>query len=285
MNDPQTAHDYQEREVKAVSSVLVELGQVLGAWRDKFVIVGGAVPWLLYPDATPRHIGTIDIDLDLDPEALGGGEYATLVEALTGKGYERDVDDLRPFQLRRWVSVDDGEPVGVLVDLLMPRGAKGDRNAEKLISGLRVQGADGGDIALLHNTLTPIDGVMPDGRANRVELQVATIPALLVMKGYALVGRDKKKDAYDIYYSVRHFTGGVVALAAECMPMLDNVVVRTGFENIAGKFRHREDFGPTTVRIFLEESSGLGEMTPEQVQMDAFMQVSAWLRAIELAVS
>lgn len=285
MTDPDTAHDYQDREVKAVSSVLVELGQVLGAWRDKFVIVGGAVPWLLYPDAIPRHIGTIDIDLDLDPEALGDGEYATLVEALTAKDYERDVEGLKPFQLRRWVQVDDGDPVGVLVDLLMPRNAKGDRNAVKLISNLRVQRADGGDIALMHNAPRLIEGVMPDGRPNQVEMLVATIPALLVMKGYALVGRDKKKDAYDIYYSVRHFAGGVVALAAECMPMLDNMVVRIGFEHIAGKFRHEADFGPVTVRMFLEESSGLGEMTPEQVQTDAFMQVGAWLRAVGLMES
>ena len=80
------------------------------------------MPWLQYADASPRHIGTLDIDLDLDPAALADGEYATLVEALTKKGYERNVEDLRPFQLRRWVSVDEGEPVGVLVDLLMPKG-------------------------------------------------------------------------------------------------------------------------------------------------------------------
>lgn len=285
MNEPDTAHDYQERDVKAVWSVLVELGQVLGAWRDKFVIVGGAVPWLLYGNANPRHIGTLDIDLDLDPAALNDGEYATLVEALVSKGYERDVDDLRPFQLRRWISADDGEPVGVLVDLLMPRGEKGDQNRVKLITGLRVQRADGGDIALRHNTSIEIEGVMPDGRQNRVELLVATIPALLVMKGYALVGRDKKKDAYDVYFSVRNFAGRVEALAEACIPLLADEVALKGFENIAGKFRYETDFGPATVRMFLEESSGLGEMTPEQVQVDAFMQVNAWLRSIGLAVS
>ena len=126
---------------------------------------------------------------------------------------------------------------------------------------------------------------MPDGRENRVELLVATIPALLVMKGYALIGRDKKKDAYDIYFSVRNYHGGPGALAADCMPLLDDAVARKGFENIAGKFRKEADFGPSTVRMFLEESSGLGEMTPEQVQTDAFMQVSAWLRTLGLMES
>jgi hypothetical protein len=280
VSDPDKASDYQERDVKAAYSVLIELGQVLGVWRDKFVVVGGAVPWLLLDSARPKHIGTLDIDLDLNPEALGDGAYATLVEALEKKGYERGVHGLKPFQLRRQVKVDEGEPVGVLVDLLMPRGAKGDRNEEKLIDGLRVQGADGGGIALTHNRMITCEGQMPDGRTNRVELLVATIPALLVMKGYALVGRDKKKDAYDIYFSARNYAGGPDALAADCARLMGDGVARKGYEHIAGKFRHEHDYGPKTVRVFLEESAALGEMTPEQIQTDAFMQVSALMHSM-----
>lgn len=265
MNGPDLARDYHERDVRAAYSVLIELGQVLGAWRDKFVIVGGAVPWLLLGDARPKHIGTLDIDLDLNPDALAEGEYASLVGALEKKDYERGTEGLKPFQLRRWVKVDEGEPVGVLVDLLMPRGAKGDQNEEKLVEGLRVQGAQGGDVALAHHVARKFEGKMPDGRPNEVELLVATIPALLVMKGYALVGRDKKKDAYDIYFSVRNYIGGPAALATECAELLGDKVARTGFEHIAGKFRHAGDFGPKTVRLFLEESAALGEMTPEQI--------------------
>ena len=96
-----------------------------------------------------------------------------------------------------------------------------------------------------------------------MELLVATIPALLVMKGYTLVGRDKKKDAYDIYFSARNYSGGPEALAVECAKLLGDEVARKGYAHIAAKFRHAEDFGPTTVRVFLEESAALGEMTPE----------------------
>jgi len=282
MNDPDIARDYQERDARAAYSVLIELGQVLGAWRDKFVIVGGAVPWLLLGEARPKHIGTLDIDLDLNPDALADGEYASLVETLEKKDYERGTEGLKPFQLRRWVKMDDGAAVGVLVDLLMPRGTVGDRNEEKLVRGLRVQGADGGGIALTQNTARKFEGQMPDGRNNEVELLVATIPALLVMKGYALVGRDKKKDAYDIYFSARNYVGGPAALAVECAKLLGDQVAREGYEHIAAKFRHADDFGPKTVRLFLAESAALGEMTPEQVQTDAFMQVSDLLKRIGL---
>lgn len=282
MNEPEVARDYHEREVRAAYAVLIEIGQVLGAWREKFVVVGGAVPWLLLRDVRPEHVGTLDIDLDLNPDALADGEYATLVEALEKKDYERDRVGLKPFRLRRWVRVDDGKPVGVLVDLLMPRGAKGDQNEEKRVEGLRVQGTHGGGVALTHHLTRKFEGKMPDGRRNEVELLVATIPAFLVMKGYALVGRDKKKDAYDIYFSVRNYGGAPTALAMECAKLLGDEVARTGYEKIAGKFRHAEDFGPRTVRVFLEESAALGEMTPDQVQMDSFMQVSALLRGMGL---
>lgn len=122
--------------------MLIELGQVLGAFRGKFVVVGGAVPWLLLPDAEPAHVGTLDIDLDLDPAALAKGEYADFVETLENAGYERRVDGLKKFQLRRTVKVDDGEPIAVIVDLLMPREARPTRNKPPLVDEFAVQKAD-----------------------------------------------------------------------------------------------------------------------------------------------
>jgi hypothetical protein len=164
----------------------------------------------------------------------------------------------------------------------MPRDARGDQNEEKLVEGLRVQGAHGGGVALSNHVTRTLEGRMPDGRTSAVQLLVATIPALLVLKGYALVGRDKKKDAYDIYFSVRNYAGGPAALAQECAKLLGDKVARTGLDNIAAKFRREDDFGPKTVRMFLEESAALGEMTPEQIQTDAFRQVSALLQSLGL---
>lgn len=285
MREPDIALHYHERGTAAVYSVLIELGQVLGAYRDHFVIVGGAVPWLLMPDALPAHIGTLDIDLNLAPEALSEGKYATLIECLENAGYERGVDDLKPYQLRRWVKLDDGEPVAIIIDLLMPKETKFRKNRPPFIAGLRVIEASGGRVALDHHVIRHIKGKMPDGRNNEVDLLIASIPAFLVMKGFALIGRDKKKDAYDIYFSVRNFEGGAAALAESCRALLSDKSVVEAYQYIAGKFRHEDDFGPQTVRVFLAESDVLGDMTPDQVQVDAYMQVSAWLKALGIAES
>ena len=45
--EPQLASDYDDRTTAAVRSVLVEIGQILGGYRGKFAVIGGAVPWLL----------------------------------------------------------------------------------------------------------------------------------------------------------------------------------------------------------------------------------------------
>lgn len=283
MSEPEVAVDYDDRGARAAHAVLVELGQVLGAHRDAFVIVGGTVPSLLLPGAEPQHIGSLDVDIDLDTQKLADQGYADLIEKLDAAGYERNVEGLKPFQLRRAVDLrDGGGPVAVIVDLLMPKGARIAKNRPKLVEGLRVQEADGGQIALRSNLKILIAGTMPDGRKNEVEMLVASIPALLVMKGYALVQRDKKKDAYDIYFCIRNHNEGIEALASECANLLDDPVAREAFENIAGKFGAADAFGPQTVRRFLEGSDALGGMTPAQVQEGAFRQVRAFLAALGL---
>ena len=275
--EPKAANDYDDMGARAVYSVLLEIGQVLGAYRDRFVVIGGAVPWLLLPDAEPAHIGTLDIDLSLDAQALGEGDYKNLVESLQAAGYQRAAQDMKWFQLRRTVQLDGDEPVAVIIDLLMPREAKFRRNKPPLLANFAVQKADGAGVALRSFVRHRFDGTMPDGRHNTVELRVASIPALLVMKGYALVGRDKLKDAYDIYFSVREFEGGPHALAEACRPLLGDPVALEGFRHIAGKFADDAAFGPVTVRQFLRDSAALGEMTADQVQVDAYRQVCAWL--------
>lgn len=280
--EPRSANDYDDAGSRAVLSVLLEIGQVLGAYRDRFVVIGGSVPWLLFPDAEPAHVGTYDVDLSLDAQALGDGDYRDLVESLEAAGYQRAAEDMKWFQMRRLVRLEGDGPVAVIVDLLMPREAKFQRNKPPLLANFAVQKADGAGVAMQSFVRHRLAGTMPDGRSNTVELRVASIPALLVMKGHALAGRDKHKDPYDVYFSVREFEGGPSALADACRPLLGDPVALKGFQHIASKFTDDAAFGPVTVRRFLSDSAALGDMTADQVQVDAFRQVRAWLDRLGL---
>ena len=280
--EPQSAADYDDRSTAAVKAVLVEIGQILGAFKGKFAIVGGAVPWLLLGNEDMPHVGTLDVDIGLDAQALGEGEYAMLIAALQGHGYQQRAE-LRRFQLVRQVPTHEGgAPINVIVDFLMPRDARIAKNLPPLIEDFAVQRADGADLALRFNQLVAITGPMPDGGTNRVEIAVCSIPALLAMKGHAIEGRYKQKDAYDIYYCIRNYPDGPGALADACRPLLTHASATAGYSFIAGKFGAVDAFGPTSVRRFVQDTKVLGERTPEQWQQDAFGQVDAWLRALGL---
>ena len=278
VREPQAASDYDDRTTAAVRSVLIEIGQILGSFDGKFAIIGGAVPWLLPGEAEMQHVGTVDVDPGLDPVALGDGEYARLVETLQEHG-SLQRDNLRRFQLVRTVPASDGGPdIDVVVDFLMPRDAEITRNTPPLITEFAVQRADGADLALRFSQMVAIEGHMPDGDRNRVSIAVASIPALLAMKGYALANRLKRKDAYDICYSVRNFPGGIDALFEATRPLLEVESALRGYRSISEKFRNAGDFGPSSVRRFVEGSHLLGDRTADQWQQEAFGQAVAWLR-------
>jgi hypothetical protein len=280
--DPRPS-DYDNRTNAAVKSVLLEIGQILGSYRGKFVVIGGTVPWLLLDNPDMRHIGSFDVDLSLDPVALGDGEYAMLIDELKKHDYAQSVN-LRKFQMVREVPIEDGPPISVVIDFLMPRDAVLTKNDPPLVENFAVQKAYGADLALRYFETVNLEGLMPRGGHNQVELAVASVPALLAMKGYALNGRLKEKDAYDIYYCIRNYRGGPKALAIDCLPLLDNEEAITGYRHISSKFDRQDGHGPKCVQRFATEAGILDGRTAEQWQTDAFGQVDAWLRALRIRV-
>lgn len=262
--------------------MLIEIGQILGSFKGKFAVIGGAVPWLLLDNDEMHHVGTIDIDLSLDAEALADTAYVALIDALMGNGYEQR-ETLRRFQLVRNVTTTDGGPsIDVIVDFLMPRHAEIEKRISPLLGNFAVQRADGADLATRFYQMTAISGPMPNGGMNTVEVAVCSIPALLAMKGYALNGRLKQKDAYDVYFCIRNYPNGIDGLAQACRPLLDFDSGATGFRYIAEKFDTPDGFGPTSVRRFVEDTRILGDRTPDQWQQDAFGQIDALLHELGL---
>lgn len=148
----------------------------------------------------------------------------------------------------------------------MPRDAVIEKTRPPIIEDFAVQRADGADLALHFNELVAVRDTMPSGGTNQVEIAVCSIPALLAMKGYALNGRYKQKDAYDIYYCVRNYPGGILSLADACKPLLSHKSGKQGYDFVNAKFDKADGFGPTCVRKFVEDSKILGERTADQWQ-------------------
>ena len=60
----------------------------------------------------------------------------------------------------------------------------------------------------------------------------------------------KEKDAWDVYFTLINYPGGLDALAEEIRPHLDNGLVKEGLQKIAEKFASPEQVGPKFVADF-----------------------------------
>ncbi len=253
--EPRFEGDYSERQTTAAHRVLVDLGQVLASFKESVVVIGGWVPDLLLQESTERHVKSIDVDLALDAAKLTDGRYAELLTLLLDtRRYERSE---KPFQLFTTVDLNDGQqPIRVDVDFLSPIDFKLRSQRPKKIEGFRVQQADGCGAAFRAPEAIVVEGRMVNGAINSVELQVAALPDFLVMKCYALRGRDKPKDAYDICFCLDQVADGGVAIAAIWKARLEDKDVVVALDILRAKFRSPDDYGPRQVVEFHQATDG-----------------------------
>ncbi len=274
MNDGpgQRAAGYKPRQVEAARRVIVELWQLLAAYRHAMVLVGGWVPDLLLPEASPPHTGSIDVDLLLDPGPLRRGQYGELLQALADRGYERT----KPFRFAKSVVVDDGEPIPVEVDFLVPKGLM-PRPRSGAARGFRAIEADGAELAIESTEAARLEGSVPDGARHVVEVRVASVEAFIVMKAFALRGRLKEKDAYDIVYCLQNWPGGAAAVAERLRRFSDRADVREAMRVLAVHFASPDHLGAQAVAAFRDPAD------PDErafVARDAFERVQALLRGL-----
>jgi hypothetical protein len=268
-----TRRDYAAEAVTAAKSVLVELLQILGEFRDQMVVVGGWVPGLLLPDASEPHVGTLDIDLALDFQNLPEASYTTLLRALTSRSYRQDPE--QPFRFFREIPVQGRPPIVVEVDLLVGEyGGIGPGHRTQPVQDARARKARGCDLVFGNPRTVTIEGQLPGGGRLSVTCRAAAIVPWLVMKGMAMADRLKEKDAYDIYYSVHVYPGGAARLAEEFRPHLGQSLVREGLGKIRAKFRSPEDAGPRWVADFLDVTDAEARAI---LQRRVYQDVSAWL--------
>lgn len=244
---------YGKREVNACKSVLIELIHLLGAFKDDMVLIGGWTPTLLLPQSEEPHIGSLDIDIALNFSKIPAGAYETILKAFLKQGYIRDEE--QPFRFYRKVKVEGGEPVNVEVDLMAGEyGGTGKKHRTQKIQDVRARKARGCDLAFDTTVTVSLEGELPEGGKDKVSFKVAGIVPLLVMKGMAIYERMKEKDAYDIFYCVQFYPGGIERLAEEFNPHLKSKLVNEGLQKIRSKFASIDHIGPKWVADFLEKT-------------------------------
>jgi hypothetical protein len=108
---------------------------------------------------------------------------------------------------------------------------------------------------------------------------VSSIVAFLVMKAMALYDRLKEKDAWDIYFTLTNYPGGLDVLAGEIRPHLDHGLVQEGLRKIAEKFASTEHVGPKFVVDFEDVQE---EHDRALLLRDAYERVDYLLRSLRV---
>lgn len=273
-----TRRNYTAEAVQAAHSVLIELIHLLGEYKDDMVLIGGWIPEVLLPHVSAPHVGSMDVDLALNHQKINEERYKMILDLLQSRGYKQGD---QPFIFYRTVKVGDKE-INVEVDLLAGEyeGTSKSHRHQK-VQGMHARKVRGCDLVFEMSKEIQIEGTLPNGAHDVVTVRVASIVPFFVMKGMAMETRMKEKDAYDIYYSLLNYPGGIDALAEEFKPHLHLGLVKEGLQKIAGKFLSEKAFGPKSVADF-EGTDDPEEQ--ERIQRDAYERVNALLSKLGLTL-
>ncbi len=243
-------------------SALLELSMGLRSYADALVLVGGWVPYLLLrdhraSDSDFEHVGSIDIDLVVDPDRIGADEYATIVETITDIGW-------KPFESRQFsyarqvISPVDGRPYAITVDFLAADSDRlvGRGRHRKVQQDLNARVMRGARLALAHRCVTSINARLPNGGRAEVETHMADVVGCIATKGLALGGRLAEKDAYDVFAVLDNIEGGPAGVASAFRPFVGDPLVDESIGNIKKMFFGSESAGALLVAGFFSGETG-----------------------------
>lgn len=268
-----SSRDYNEGQKEAAHRILIELVNLFDEYRDDIRIVGGWVPDLMFPDE--GHIGSVDVDVLINHLNLKDAGYQTMSRILLKNGYVENTD--KYFSFTKNVIID-GKLYPVDVDILAGKyGGTNENRRGQHVQGIKALKATGGNYAFeFEPQVIDVQAKRPDGAIDSVRVNVVAIVPYIIMKTAAL-GRGKPKDAYDIYFLIKHYKNGVKELAQLFKECGDVKLIQEMKDKLSKKFGSPNHAGPVDVAAFmdLEDNDEI-----EFVKRDAYEQVKALIENI-----
>lgn len=271
-NDLRSGADYNEGQTEAARRVLVELVNLFDAYKDEIRIVGGWVPDLMFPDE--GHIGSVDVDVLINHLTLKDDGYQTMARILLKNGYKEHPE--KYFSFVKTVRIGETD-FDVDVDILagMYGGTQNGKRSQH-VQGVKALKATGGNFAFKYEAQDiKVEAKRPDGALDVAHVKVIAVVPYLVMKAAAM-GRGKAKDAYDVYFLLKHYAGGVSAVAQLFESSKNTKLVNDMKTKLSEKFASVDHAGPIDVANFLE----VEDEEREIIIRDAYEQVQALLRKL-----
>jgi hypothetical protein len=247
--------------------------------RPEFVVLGGLVPELLCSTSEYSHVGTTDVDVQVNLEiAAGSVNTARLETALRNAEFERDAE-----RAWRWSAEGLGSGVVVRFELLadledQPEGVTVtfDECEDLGAANLRGTGYAARDVEI-RQVISNIGGVV-----HKVEVNVSGLAGFLLAKTAAAYSRRQPKDWYDIAFVLLHNdAGGPEAAAAVVMERFGGEIsgsIRTAIEDLNANFATPAAQGPLAYagQILLDHP----ELDRATAAADAVVAVTAFCERV-----
>ena len=271
--DLKTSVDYSEGQKEAAHRILVELVNIFGEYEEDIRIVGGWVPDLMFPGE--GHICSVDVDVLINHMTLHDEGYQNMSRILLKNGYREHPE--KYFSFIKTVEVQDVF-YDVDVDILAGMyGGTQEKKRSQHVQGMKALKATGGNFAFDYpSQKIYLETKRPDGAVDVANVSVIAVVPYLIMKTAAM-GRGKAKDAYDIFFLIRHYRGGAKELAKEFQSNAGNKLVQEMKEKLSGKFASLNHAGPKDIVDFLGLTD---EDEIEMTKRDAYEQIQALVRLI-----
>lgn len=265
--------DYSEGQKEAAHRILIELANLFQEYQDDIRLVGGWVPDILFPNE--GHIGSVDVDILINHLTLQDAGYQNMASILKRNGYVEHPEKYFSFVKKLEI---EGITYNVDVDILAGMyGGTTKKKRSQHVQGMKALKATGGNYAFeFAPQKVRIEAKRPDGAMDVANINVIAVVPFLIMKANAL-GRGKAKDAYDIYFLIKHYNGGVKVLAEEFKKLGEKEIINTMKEKLQDKFASENHAGPKDVADFLDI---LDDEEIEMIKRDAYEQVNTLLEMI-----
>lgn len=274
--------DYPEEITELSKSVLLEIMTLLKGYRNEIVLVGGWVPYFLLQKFQKnkefKHIGSVDIDLVINPELVKSGVYDTIVKIIESNGYTQRKDRLGNF-----IEFSFEREIGnktIHIDFLSTDYPQKTKKRHRIVQpDLRTRTLKGAKIVLKHNFEEEIEGNLPNGAHVKIKLRIADVVGCLTTKALALGGRSEAKDNYDIYTIISHYNEGEKSCAEKLKPFLNDKDVREPLEDIKKNFEKETSLGPILVGNFMYPND---KDARNRIIIDSFMRVNRFLELLDI---
>jgi len=279
-----TIGEYHPAITDASKSVLLELMTVLRSYRESIVLIGGWVPYFLLEAYKPEgidfaHVGSIDIDLVIDPDVIDEQKYQTIARMLLDRGYRLSKEIL--YQFERTIKSDiDKKEYTIGVDFLTSRPPKGKGSSHRhrqIQPDLKARNLAGAEIALKLSQEVSLAGILPGDGKTELDFKMADLSSFLALKGIAFGERYQEKDAYDIYVVCNYYKDGPNSVAKEVRPKKKIAIVKRGLNAIRNRFPSPDAEGPSWVINFMAITD---PREKEEMRQRSFMVVNEMLKNV-----